>query len=180
MMHRMAGGLLAAWVMAAGPMGASAQVEVMAGAMVADSDSPARAAPFVSLTLGLPVVPLLFEAGVGRADFNSFGEDFHRHYGMFFLGGEWTVVRSGVDVALRLGLGALVEDDINEDDPAFRSSNNWVEAVVPALVIRKPLASGRAMVFTVSDHVLGPFNAVLDPDEYGMEHRLRILLGIRF
>ena len=180
MMNRMAGGLLAGLVLAAGPVDAAGQVEVMAGVMVADSDSPARAAPFVSLTLGLPVLPLLLEAGVGRADFNSFGTDYHRHYGMFVLGGEWTAVRSSVDVALRLGLGALVEDDINEEDPAFRSSNNWIEALVPALVIRKPLASGREMVFTVSDHILGPFNAVFDPDEYSMEHRLRVLVGVRF
>ena len=142
----------------------------------------ARLGPMLSLTLGadLAGLPLLLEAGFARADFTSFGEEFHRNYGAFVLGSEWVPVRETVHVGLRLGLGAMVEDDISEDDPAFRSSNRWAEALVPGVVVRRPLAGGRALVFTVSDHIAGFWNALWDPDEYGVEHRLRVLVGVWF
>ena len=166
------------------PAHVQGQVEVTAGVAVADESAPpgARVAPMVSLALDLDAVgvPLILEAGFARADFTSFGEAFHRNHGYFVLGTEWTPVRAGVHVGLRLGVGALVEDDINEDDTAFRSSNNWAEAVVPGLVIKRPLASGRELVFVLSDHVLYPIDALFDPDEYSVEHRFRLLLGLRF
>ena len=166
------------------PAAAHGQMEVTAGVMVADQNAPdgARVAPLVSLAIGTDAVgfPLILEAGFARADFTSFGEAFHRNHGYFVLGSEWTPVRSELHVGLRLGVGGVVEDDISEDDPGFRSSNNWAEAVVPGLVIKRPLASGREFVFTVSDHVMYPIDALFDPSEYSVEHRFRILFGVRF
>ncbi len=159
-------------------------VEVTAGVLaVGEIASAANSVgPVVSLTIGSGAlgIPVLLEGAVSRIDFTSFGEPFHRNYGFMTLGTEWLPVQGPVAVGLRLGLGATVEDDISEDDPTFFSSNNWAEALVPALVLRRTLASGRQLVLTVSDHILGPFNAVFDPEEYGVEHRVRVLLGVRF
>ena len=159
-------------------------VEVTAGVLaVGEIASAANSVgPVISLTLGTGAlgIPVLLEGAVSRIDFTSFGEPFHRNYGFMTLATEWLPVREPVAVGLRLGVGASVEDDISEDDPAFFSSNNWAEALVPALVLKRTLASGRQLVFTISDHILGPFNAVLDPEEYGVEHRVRVLFGVRF
>jgi hypothetical protein len=159
-------------------------VEVTAGVVlvgeIASTDE--RIGPVISVTLGTGALgfPLLLEGAVSRIDFTSFGEPFHRNYGFMTLGTEWLPVQGPGAVGLRLGVGAAVEDDISEDDPTFFSSNNWAEAVVPGLVLKRTLASGRQLVLTISDHILGPFNAVLDPEEYGVEHRVRVLFGVRF
>lgn len=136
----------------------------------------------LSVTVGTDALgfPLLLEGGFARADFTSFGEAFHRNFGIFVLGTEWTPVEGATSIALRLGVGAVVEDDISEDDSAFRSSNNWAGGLVPGLVLRRRLESGREVSLLVSDHLLGPVNALFDPEEYSVEHRLRVLLGIRF
>ncbi len=155
-------------------------VELSAGLLIADK--PARLSPMLSVTLGTDALgfPLLLEGSFARADFTSFGEAFHRNFGLFVLGTEWTPVEGATSIALRLGVGAVVEDDVSEDDPAFRSSNNWAGGVVPGLVLRRRLESGRELFILMSDHILGPVNALFDPEEYSVEHRLRVLLGIRF
>ena len=165
--------------------GAAQHVELSAGVLVADEFAPpgARVAPMLSLGLGADppgLPPLLLEAGFGRSDFNSFGEDFHRYYGTFALSVEWTPLRAPTSVGLRFGLGALVEDDVSEENPGFVSSSNWVEALVPAVVVSRRLASGRTLILTVADFMLQPVNGLLDPSEYSVEHRFRVLLGLGF
>jgi hypothetical protein len=153
-------------------------VEVSTGLLIAEE--PSRVVPMVSVAIGTDVLglPLIAEAGYGRSDFTSFGEAFHRHFGVFALGTEWFPAQRSV--GLRAGLGAELEDDESEDDPGFRSSGNWAGGVVVALVFRRTLGSGRELRLLFGDHILGPVNAIFDPDEYDFGHRVRLLVGIGF
>jgi hypothetical protein len=176
--------LVVATVLGLPGQGTAQPVELSAGVLFAHETAPlgSHVAPMVSVALRAELgrFPVLLEAGFARSDFDSFGEAFHRNYGVFTLGSEWMPVRGTTRAGLRLGVGAVVEDDESEVDPAFTSSGNWAEAVVFGLVIRRRLGSGRDLVFSLSDHVLGPVNAIFDPVEYDVEHRFRVLLGLRF
>jgi hypothetical protein len=52
--------------------------------------------------------------------------------------------------------------------------------VVPGLILERDLGGGRRVVVRLADLILGPWFAVLDPAEYGVEHRFVFVLGIRF
>ena len=96
------------------------------------------------------------------------------------LGAEWFPVRGTTRVGLRLGLGASGEYEIAETNPASPGGDTWTEAVVPGLVFARDLPPGKRLTVGLSDYLLGPFFAVLDPEEYGIEHRWGITVGLRF
>lgn len=46
--------------------------------------------------------------------------------------------------------------------------------------MERRLPGGKHLVLNVSDYVLGPYFAVLDPDEYGVSHLITVTVGVRF
>jgi len=125
-------------------------------------------------------IPLLVEACVARTYFTSLGQNYHHNHFLFVLGAEWFPTQGTTHLGLRLGLGAYGEYEIVETDPPSPGGDSWVETVVPGLILERDLGGGRRLVAGLADFVLGPWFAVLDPGEYGVEHRLRFTLGIRF
>ncbi len=103
----------------------------------------------------------------------------HNHY-LFTLGAEWFPTRGTTRLGLRFGLGAYGELETVETDPPSPGGGGWVETVVPGLVLERDLGGGRRVVVRLADSILGPWFAVLDPAEYGVEHRFLFVLGIRF
>ena len=174
--------LLAAlsWV----PSPAAAQIEAGAGFLVSDAPGVAgtRIGPTVAAsvrlsTLGLPVI---LEAGAGRIDFTSLGQAYHEIHYLLGAATEWSVIRGRTGLALRLGLGAYGAYQTVESDPPSGGGSNWLEAVVPAVTATREINPEVRLVVTVSDALLGPMDAVFDPDEYDIEHRVRVLIGVRF
>ena len=172
-------------VSAASPICAVAQGEVALGVLVVPEPSvggtqvgPALAAMVFRDVLG---VPLFLEVGFARTDFNSLGQDYHHNHYSFALNTEWLPARSGsTRFGFRLGLGAYGEYEIVETDPASSGGDSWTEAVVPGLILERDIGEDRRLVVALTDSVLGPYFAVFDPEEYDVEHRIRLTLGMRF
>ena len=170
--------------MSLNPTYAGAQLEVSAGMLVVPRPSVGGTRVGVvasaAAARGLLGVPLLLETSIARTDFSSLGQNYHHNHYLFVLGAEWFATHGTTRLGLRLGLGAYGEYEVVETNPASPGGSNWVEAVVPGLVLARDLGGGRLLVLGLSDFVLGPFFAVLDPEEYGVEHRVRLTLGTRF
>lgn len=166
------------------PGQAVAQVEVGAGLLVVHEPSigGSQIGPLVSVSGSASALgfPLYLEVGAGRTDFASLGQDYHHNHYLVALGAEWVLTRGTTRLGLRLGLGAYGELETIETTPASAGGGGWVETVIPGLVLEHDLAGGRRVVLRVADTILGPWFAVLDPAEYGIDHRFMILLGIRF
>lgn len=163
---------------------AAAQVEVAAGVLLAPEPGPdgTRFGPALSVgvsgaTIGLP---LYFEAGYARTDFTSLGQAYHDNHYSLILGAEWFPSRAATRVGLRLGAGAYGERQVVETNPPSPGGNNWIEAVVPGLVVEHGLGGGRRLIVGISDFLLGPYFAILDSSEYSIEHRIRVTVGLRF
>ena len=104
--------------------------------------------------------------------------------GLTYRNGGRDLSPGGLDMArpdgLTFGLGAYGELETVETDPPSPGGGGWVETVVPGLVLERDLGGGRRVVVRLADSILGPWFAVLDPAEYGVEHRFLFVLGIRF
>lgn len=166
------------------PTNVTAQLEAGAGVMFAPEPGPGdtRVGPMLAVvtSLGSLGVPLLLEAGIGRTDFTSLGQDYHNnHYALAILV-QWQPVQGPTTLALRLGLGAYGEYQTVETDPPTGGGDNWAEMVTPSVTLTRPLTTNTRLVLTVADALLGPFYAVLDPEEYGIEHRVRVMVGVQF
>jgi hypothetical protein len=161
-----------------------AQVEVSAGLLVVPEPSVggSQIGPMVSAVGSSDVLglPLFLELGVARTDFASLGQNYHHNHYLFALGAEWFPTRGTTRLGLRFGLGAYGELETVETDPPSPGGGGWVETVVPGLVLERDLGGGRRVVVRLADSILGPWFAVLDPAEYGVEHRFLFVLGIRF
>jgi len=163
---------------------ALAQAEVSVGLLVVHEPSLGgrQIGPLVSASASRSVLglPLFLEASVARTDFNSLGQNYHHNHYLLALGGEWFLTRGTTRLGLRIGAGAYGELETVETDPPSPGGGGWVETVVPGLVLERELESGRRLVVRVSDAVLGPWFAVLDSSEYGIEHRFQFVFGVRF
>ena len=161
-----------------------AQAEVSAGLLVVHEPSVggSQIGPMVSAAGSSDVLglPLFLELGVARTDFASLGQNYHHNHYLFALGAEWFPTRGTTRLGLRFGLGAYGELETVETDPPSPGGGGWVETVVPGLVLERDLGGGRRVVVRLADSILGPWFAVLDPAEYGVEHRFLFVLGIRF
>lgn len=166
------------------PRVALAQVEASAGLLVVPDGGVGgrQIGPMVSVSGSSSVLgPEFFlEVGAGRTDFNSLGQDYHHNHYLLALGSEWFPVQGTTRFGLRLGLGAYGEIETVETDPSSPGGGGWVETVVPGLVLERDFGNGRGFVVRMSDAILGPWFAVLDPSEYDVDHRFMVLLGIRF
>ena len=161
-----------------------AQAEVSAGLLVVHEPSVggSQIGPMVSAAGSSNVlgIPLFLELGVARTDFASLGQNYHHNHYLFALGAEWFPTRGTTRLGFRFGLGAYGELETVETDPPSPGGGGWVETVVPGLVLERDLGGGRRVVVRLADSILGPWFAVLDPAEYGVEHRFLFVLGIRF
>ncbi|HIF06116.1 MAG TPA: hypothetical protein EYQ64_03970 [Gemmatimonadetes bacterium] len=161
-----------------------AQAEVSAGLLVVHEQSPggSQIGPMVSAVGSSNVlgIPLFLELGVARTDFASLRQNYHHNHYLFALGAEWFPTRGTTRLGLRFGLGAYGELETVETDPPSPGGGGWVETVVPGLILERDLGGGRRVVVRLADLILGPWFAVLDPAEYGVEHRFVFVLGIRF
>ncbi len=168
---------------ASSPVWAAGQVVISTGVLVDPNPGDSRrVGPLMSVGLssGALGFPLYLEASVARTDFTSLGQDYHHNYSFFMLGTEWFPVQGKTRFGMRLGLGASGEFEVVETNPPSPGGDNWIEAVVPGLVLERELGGGKRLVVGISDFVLGPWFAVLDPSEYGVEHRWRVMMGLRF
>ena len=166
------------------PRASIAQGEVSAGLLFVPDASlgGSQAGPMVSAVGSSDVLklPLFLELAFGRTDFVSLGQSYHHNHYLVALGVERFLTRGTSRLGLRFGLGAYGELETVETDPPSPGGGGWVETIVPGMVLERDLASGRRLVVRLSDAVLGPWFAVLDPSEYSVEHRLLLVLGIRF
>ena len=128
-----------------------------------------RAASLVSYTA---VVSL------ARTDFPVGADDLHRNFGSVAFGARLMPGGEGPTVGLLLGIGALFWDDVSETDPGFRSSANGEEMLVPGVELRWPVRGGLGVSLSVRDQLTGWWNAILDPSEGELNHRLMIGLGL--
>ena len=163
---------------------ALAQAEVSVGLLVVHEPSLGgrQVGPLVSAAASRSVLglPLILEASFARTDFTSLGQNYHHNHYLLALGAEWFVSRGTTRLGLRFAVGAYGELETVETDPPSPGGGGWIETVVPGLVLERELENGRRIVVRVSDAVLGPWFAVLDPSEYGIEHRFQFLFGVRF
>jgi hypothetical protein len=81
-------------------------------------------------------------------------------------------------VGLLLGIGALFWDDVSETDPAFRSSANGEEMFLPGVELRWPLGNEFGVSLSVRDQLTGWWDAIIDPSEGQLNHRLIIAAGM--
>ena len=165
------------------PSSVTAQVEVTAGVLVLNDPvvEGTLAGPTLALSASLAVagVPVLFEAGVGRTDFTSLGQDYHNDHYFLAVSGQWEAIRGRTGLAFRLGAGAYGEYQTVETDPPTGGGDNWSAIVVPGLILTRAISTETRLVLILSDAILGPVDAILDPGEYAVEHRLRIMLGLQ-
>lgn len=166
------------------PMASHAQVEVAAGLVVAPGTGPdgTQVGPLVAAAVSRDVLglPLFLELGAARTDFTSLDQDYHNNHYLLAAGGEGFVTRGTTRLGWRLGVGAYGELQTVESDPPSPGGGGWIETVLLGVVLERELGSGRRFVVRLSDAVLGPWFAVLDPSEYSVEHRALLLIGLRF
>ena len=174
--------LLLALAGVAGPRRAAAQIHLATGVIVHPSPSigSTQVGPLLSLAVSSNSTrfPLFLEGSVARTDFTSLGQDYHHNYYLLALGAAWFPTGGATRVGVRLGMGAVGEYEIVEIDSS-PGGDNWISAVVPGLVLERDLGGRMRLVMGLTDYVLGPLNAIVDPDEYGIGHRILIAAGVR-
>lgn len=159
------------------------QVEASAGVIIAPNPvSGSAIGPSVGATLPLPGPAgfLVVDVGAARTDFTTLGRSYHDDHLLVALQGQWSPIRGDTQFTVRVGVGAYGEFQTVETDPPRGGGDNGYETVAAALSLSRALASGTRIVLTLSDILLGPVNALADPEEYDLEHRLRIHVGLRF
>jgi hypothetical protein len=163
---------------------ATAQVHLSTGVLIDPEPSvgSTRGGPLLSVAFstGALGIPLFVQADLARTDFTSLGQDYHHNYTLLTLGTEWFPFPGKTPVGVRLGLGAVGEFEVVETHPSQSGGDNWIEAVVPGLVVERRLGGGRRLVLVVSDYILGPWQAAIDPSEGAISHRITVSAGVRF
>ena len=118
---------------------------------------------------------------VGRRSFDLGNDRLHRNLAFLDVAAEVAVVRTpSVELGVRLGIGARMDDDVNETDPEFRSSSNWDGALVPGIVLRHRLSHNFALMAGFKDYIIDIPNRILDPSEAAVRHDLLLELGLIF
>ncbi len=179
-MGPVATGLLACWAWI--PSSAAAQLEASAGLLVLADPvvdgtqlGPSLAVSASLSSLGLPA---LLEFGVARTDFTVLGQDYHNDHYFLTAVTQWQVAEGSTSFAFRFGLGAYGEYQTVESDPPVGGGDNWAETAVAGAILTHEIAPGVRVLLTLTDALVGPFNAAFDPDEYSIEHRVRIAIGV--
>ena len=115
---------------------------------------------------------------LARTDFPVGEDELHRNFGSIAFGAR--LMRDGErpSVGFLLGIGALFWDDLSETDAAFRSSANAEEMLLPGIELRWPLGGGLGVSLSIRDQLTGWWNAILDPSEGQIGHRLVIAAGV--
>lgn len=113
-----------------------------------------------------------------RTDFRVASDELHRNFGSAAVGLRLSTQSEGPRVGLTLGLGLVAWDDVSETDPGFRSSANAEEMLLPGAEVSLPVGSSWRLTLSARDQFTGWWFAVLDPDEYGVNHRIVFSLGM--
>lgn len=115
---------------------------------------------------------------LARTDFSVGADDLHRNFGAVALGLRLMAEGEGPSVGVLFGMGALFWDDLSETDSGFRSSANAEEMLLPGVELRWPIGGSLGLSFSLRDQVTGWWNAILDPSEGELSHRLMIAFGL--
>jgi hypothetical protein len=155
----------------------------VAGTMLLDTElvDGTKAGPGVSATVTLAPTRGLSYYGlisVARTDFPVASDQLHRNYASLAAGLRFARPSAGFRAGLTLGVGLLAWDDVSETDPGFRSSANAEEMLLPGVEASMPLASRWRLTLSARDQLTGWWNAILDPAEYGVSHRILLSVGL--
>jgi hypothetical protein len=115
---------------------------------------------------------------IARTDFPVGADELHANFGAIALGVRLMQNREGPSFGVFLGAGALFWDEVSETDPGFRSSANGEEMLLPGVELRWPIGESFGLSFSVRDQLTGWWNAILDPSEGELNHRLMIAAGL--
>ena len=115
---------------------------------------------------------------LARTDFPVGADELHRNFGAVALGVRLMQDREGPSFGVLLGVGALFWDDVSETDPGFRSSASAEEMLLPGVELRWPMGDSLGLSFSFRDQLTGWWNAILDPSEGEVGHRLMIAAGV--
>lgn len=123
-------------------------------------------------------VGYVLSASAARTDFPVGPDDLHRNFGTLALGLALRSERNGVGLGLLFGLGATAWDDVSETDPGFRSSANLEGMLLPGVELTVPVTPRWRLVLSARDEVTGWWNALLDPEEGAVSHRVALAVGL--
>jgi len=124
--------------------------------------------------------PFRLEAGLARTDFPVGTDQLHRYTVTGVLGSDVVRTRTQTSLGLFLGAGIMVQDDLNETDPSFRSSANGYSVVVPGISVRRSLANGRSLNFMLRDYMSVSFDVIFDRTESDIGHNFFAVVGVTF
>ncbi|MEX2473059.1 MAG: hypothetical protein WEA34_12805 [Gemmatimonadota bacterium] len=114
---------------------------------------------------------------VARTDFRVESDELHRNHGAVALGVRYAPPRDGPRVGVTMGLGVLAWDDVSETDPTFRSGADADAMLFPGVEVSIPAGSVR-IDLALRDLMTGWWNALLDPAEGDVRHRVTASIGI--
>ena len=108
-------------------------------------------------------------ANLARTDFQVDSDSLHRNLASVSLDLRMMTDGDKARLALSLGLGVSVSDDVNETDINFASSANGAEMFVIGLEGQFPVTSSWGISTFARSQMNGWFWGLLDPGEYGIE-----------
>ena len=83
-------------------------------------------------------------------------------------------------IGVVLGAGVLLEDDVSETDPSFRSSARGESILMPGVELRLPIGASWGGTAFARDQLGGWFNALVDRAEADLSHRFVVGVGVHF
>ena len=83
-------------------------------------------------------------------------------------------------IGVVLGAGVLLEDDVSETDPSFRSSARGESILMPGVELRLPIGASWGVTAFARDQLGGWFNALVDRAEADLSHRFVVGVGVHF
>jgi hypothetical protein len=119
-------------------------------------------------------------ANLARTDFQVGSDSLHRNFASISLDLRMMTGGDKARLALSLGLGVSVFDDINETDMNFTSSANGAEMFVLGLEGQFPVTSSWGISTFARNQMSGWFWGLLDPGEYWIEPSFLFGAGIYF
>ncbi len=119
-------------------------------------------------------------ANLARTDFQVDSDSLHRNFASVSLDLRMMTDGDKARLALSLGFGVSVSDDVNETDINFTSSANGAEMFVIGLEGQFPVTSSWGISTFARSQMNGWFWGLLDPGEYGIEPSFLFGAGVYF
>jgi len=166
------------------PHAGAAQVDAGVGLLVVSDTGPDGTLVGPAASLGATAYPLgipaRFSVHLARVDFTSLGQNYHDTHLGLALNSSWALGGDETRAHVGLGLGAYREAQTVEGAPDPRGGTNWFESFIPQIAIEHRLGADRRVRVEVADHMLGWFFALVDSEEYGVQHRVFLTVGLTF